>query len=120
MNQDRRRFLGALGVAVLSVECLPAIVLASGDANQGGVADDPVVIHSGPGAFSHVHDLLIPYALLRTPPRAGVVLTSTKALLHRHAITLTQRELMTVGRGGTVIQRASSHTFVIALQPTRR
>ena len=67
MNQDRRQFLGALGVAVLSVQCLPAIALASGESNQGGVADDPVVIHSGPGAFSHVHDLLIPYALLRTP-----------------------------------------------------
>jgi hypothetical protein len=45
----------------------------------------------------------------------GANLTTTKALLHQHRIVLTQRELRNVNQGGTVIQRASSHVFVIAL-----
>jgi len=62
-----------------------------------------------------VHDLLIPFAILKAPPREGVALTTTEALLHRHTIGLTREQLITVNRGGTVTQKASSHLFVIAL-----
>src|SRR5205085_1204610 len=74
-----------------------------------------LIIQSGPGLFDHVHDLLIPYALLKAPPLKGVQLTSTQAMLHQHNITLTQKELTIVNQGGTVTQKASSHRFVIAL-----
>ncbi|MGH9884739.1 MAG: hypothetical protein ACREBE_04385 [bacterium] len=79
-----------------------------------------MLIHSGPGAFSHEHDLLIPMAVIETPPREGIHLTSSKALLHRHSISLTQKELTTVRGGGTVVQKASSHVFVIALAKQSR
>src|SRR5262245_23297813 len=110
---DRRRFLSQLGVVVLTIRCLSANALDSGDWNDG--APDDLLIHSGPGAFSHEHDLLIPMAVIKTPPPEGIRLTSTKALLHRHSIALTQKELAAVSDGGTVVQKASSHVFVIAL-----
>jgi hypothetical protein len=116
VSPDRRRFLKQLGVAVLTVQCVSASALDSNDWHQGTMgAPDGLLIHSGPGAFSHVHDLLIPMAVIDMPPRQGVRLTSSKALLHRHTISLTQKELTTVSQGGTVIQKASSHAFVIAL-----
>jgi hypothetical protein len=113
---DRREFIKVAGFAVLAVQCLPATVHASGiplrDVNQ--VTDD-LIIESGPGAFHHVHYLRIPNAFLTTPPAQGAALTTTKAFLHQHRIMLTQEELRSVNQGGTVIQRASSHVFVIAL-----
>ena len=118
---DRRRFLGQLGVAVLAVQCLPLNAFAQGHwpANGSGAADD-LLIRSSPGAFSHAHDLLIPKAVIQAPPRAGVRLTSSKALYHRHVITLTENELLVVNHGGTIIQKASSHAFVIALARQQR
>ena len=116
VSLDRRQFLNQLGIAVLTVQCLPANALDSGDWHQGTTgAPDGLLIHSGPGAFSHEHDLLIPMAVIKAPPRQGVQLTSSKALFHRHPISLTQEELTTVSQGGTVVQKASSHVFVIAL-----
>lgn len=113
---DRRQFLNQLGVAVLTVQCLSANALDLENAHRGTTtALDDLLIHSGPGAFSHEHELLIPMAVIKTPPRQGVQLISSKALLHRHRISLTQAELTTVSQGGTVIQKASSHVFVIAL-----
>ena len=112
----RREFIKVAGFAVLAVQCLPAKVYASGiplrDVNQ---AADDLIIESGPGAFHHVHYLRIPSAMLTSPPAEGAEFTSTKAFLHRHRIVLTQEELRSVNQGGTVIQRASSHVFVIAL-----
>jgi hypothetical protein len=116
VSVDRRQFLNRLGIAVLTVQCLSANGLDSEDWHRGTTgAPDDLLIHSSPGAFSHEHDLLIPMAVIKTPPRQGVQLTSSKALLHRHPISLTQKELTTVSQGGTVIQKASSHVFVIAL-----
>ena len=113
---DRREFIKVAGFAVLAVQCLPATAHASGiplrDVNR--VADD-LIIESGPGAFHHVHYLRIPNAFLTSPPAQGAELTSTRAFLHQHRIVLTQEELRGVNQGGTVIQRASSHVFVIAL-----
>lgn len=116
ISVDRRRFLNELGVVVLTVRCLPANALVSGDwrPSATGTPDD-LLIHSSPGAFSHEHDLLIPMAVINAPPSQGVQLTSSKALLHRHHVSLTQKELVTVSQGGTVVQKASSHVFLIAL-----
>ncbi len=112
----RRDFIKVAGFAVLAVHCLPVTACASGipvrDANQ--LADD-LIIKSGPGAFHHTHYLRIPKAFLAAPPVHGAELTTTKALLHQHRIVLTQEELRGVNQGETVIQRASSHVFVIAL-----
>lgn len=115
--EDRRRFLRDLGLVVLTVRSLPLIAHASADAPQEQQAAGDLVIHSGPGLISHVHDLLIPYATLKTPPPQGVQLTTTKALLHRHTVALTRDQLVTVNRGGIVTKRASSHVFAIALAP---
>ena len=113
---DRREFLRVAGFAVLAIQCLPATAFASGipvrDATK--IRDD-LIIESGPGAFHHVHYLRIPNALLTAPPAEGTALTTTKAFFHQHRIVLTQEELRSVNQGGTVIQRASSHVFVIAL-----
>jgi hypothetical protein len=113
---DRRQFLHQFGVAVLTVRCLSTSPLDL-EYWERGITDAPddLVIHSGPGAFSHEHHLLIPMAVIKMPPREGVELTSSKALLHRHAISLTRNELTTVSQGGTVVQKASSHVFFIAL-----
>jgi len=115
MNQgmDRRKFIKGVGVAVLSVHFLPLVARASG--SDEGDAENNLIIHSGPGLFSHAHDLLIPYAVLREPPVGGVKLKTTRALLHTHEVTLTQDELRTVNQGGTVTGNSGKHLFVIAL-----
>lgn len=112
---DRRRFIQEVGMAVLTVQCLPLIAQVAGNPPDGKQAGDNLIIQSGPGLFQHVHDLLIPYANLEAPPLQGVQLTSSQAMLHRHNIALTQKELTVVNKGGTVTQKASSHYFVIAL-----
>ena len=113
---DRRTFIKGVGLAVLTVQSLPWVACAARkQPSDGKEADDNLIIQSSPGPFKHVHDLLVPYALLKTPPPGGVGLTTTKAFYHQHNITLTQKELITVNQGGTVTQKASSHVFVIAL-----
>ena len=116
---DRRKFFKfceRAGLAVLTVQILPLITHASGMfPTESRDAADNFIIHSGPGAFGHVHDLLIPYGLLKTPPPQGVTLTSTEALFHTHAVALSREQLASVNRGGTVTKKASSHVFVIAL-----
>ena len=110
---DRREFIKGVGVAVLTVQCLPLTAHASG--SDGNDAGDNLVIHSGPGLFAHEHVLLIPYAVLNAPPLEGVKLETTKALFHRHDVVMTQEQLIIVNQGGTVTGKASSHLFVIAL-----
>ena len=113
---DRRKFIKGVGLAVLIVQCLPLIAHASENLRSDRKeAADNLIIQSGPGLLQHVHDLLIPYAVLKAPPVQGVELTTTQALFHRHNIELTQKELIIVNNGGTVTQKASSHLFVIAL-----
>lgn len=111
---DRRRFIQGLGVAVLTVQSFPLLAHASGNSpGDGKESADSLIIHSGPGLLSHVHDLLIPYAALEAPPLQGVELTTTEALFHQHDIALTREELIRVNQGGTVTKKASSHLFVI-------
>ena len=104
---DRRCFIKGAGLAVLTVQCLPLVLRAE--------TGDHLVIESSSGFVPHVHDLVIPYAVLKAPPREGVEFTSTQAFLHQHKIALTQAQLTSVNQGGTVTQKASSHLFVIAL-----
>ena len=113
---DRRMFIKGVGFAVLTVQCLPLIAHASGDSPNGnnGAADN-LIIHSSSGFVPHVHDLLIPYAVLNAPPVQGVELKTTQAMFHAHKVVLTQKQLIIVKQGGTVTQEASSHLFVIAL-----
>jgi len=112
----RRAFIKGAGFAVLAVHCLPASAYASGIPVDDALHEaDDLIIKSGPGAFDHVHYLRIPNAMLTAPPAQGAELTTTKAFLHQHRIVLTQKELRDVHQGGTVVQRASSHVFVIAL-----
>ena len=113
---DRREFMKVVGFAVLTVQCLPLIAHASGNSPRDSTeAADHLIIHSSSGFVPHVHDLLIPYAVLKAPPRQGLELKTTQALFHAHKVMLTQKELTTVNQGGTVTQKASSHVFVIAL-----
>ena len=117
---DRRKFVRGVGMAVLTVQCLPLMACASANPpSDGNERADDLIIHSGPGAFRHVHDLQIPYAVLNAPPPQGIKLTSTESLYHQHNIALTQNELTIVKQGGTVTQKASSHLFVIALAKGR-
>jgi hypothetical protein len=118
MNQgmDRRKFIEGVGVAVLTVQLLPLIAHASGNSpSEGDKAADNLIIHSGPGFIPHVHDLLIPYAVLDATPLKGVKLETTKALFHTHDVALTQEQLVIVKQGGTVTARGGSHLFVIEL-----
>jgi len=113
---DRRAFLKGLTFAVLSVQSLALIGCESGDPPlDEKIRDNNLVLRSSPGKFEHTHELVIPYELLRTPPRDGVTLLSSKGLFHRHEIVLDQEDLTTVNDGGTVTRKASSHIFVIAL-----
>src|SRR5262249_2874912 len=116
ISADRRKFLKGVGLAVLTVQFLPLIAHASGDsAGDGNDAANNLSIPFTPGLLSHVHDLLIPYAVLKTPPADGVELQTPRAMLHRHTVKLTREQLLTVSRGGSVTGKASSHRFVIAL-----
>jgi hypothetical protein len=117
---DRRCFFREAGVAALALQFLPLVVNASGSSPiDGNEAADNLIIHTGPGLMSHVHDLLIPCAVLKAPPLQGVELTTTQALFHRHTVALTQEQLKIVNRGGTVSKKASSHLIVIALTNRR-
>ena len=114
--RKRRDFMRDLGIAVLTVQSLPLITHASGIVTLGDTPDEDLIIHSGPGLISHVHDLLIPHALLKAPPRQGVSLKTTQSLWHRHDIGLSREQLITVANGGTVTTKASSHVFTIAMK----
>ena len=111
---DRRTFVKGVGFAVLTVQCLSLISCASGKSpGYENRAADNLIIHSRGGFPPHVHDLLIPYALLNAPPSQGVELKTTQAMLHSHKVALTQKELITVNQRGTVTAKGGSHLFVI-------
>jgi hypothetical protein len=116
IGTDRRGFIKDAGLALLTVQWLPAIAHASesapGDSKNSA---QNLIIRSGQGFVPHTHDLWIPYAVLRAPPVQGVTLTSTKARGHTHEVVLSHDQLADVNRGGTVAVKGGSHTFVIAL-----
>ena len=113
---DRRTFVKGAGFAILTVQCLSLIACASEKSpSYDNQAADNLIIHSSGGFPPHVHDLLIPYAVLKAPPQQGVELKTTQAMLHAHKVVLTQQDLITVNQGGTVSAKGGSHLFVIGL-----
>jgi hypothetical protein len=92
-GMDRRRFINGVGVALLTVQVLPWIAHASASPSDGNIVAENLIIHSGPGFVPHTHDLLVPYALLKAPPREGVKLESTMSLFHTHDVVLSQEIL---------------------------
>jgi hypothetical protein len=112
---DRRPVVRGIGVAVLAVQCLPSFAQTHASPGEGNGAGKDLLIHSTPGFAGHKHDLLIPYAVLDTPPAEGITLESTQDLFHTHSVALTQEQLVEVRRGGAVRIKASSHIFLIAL-----
>ena len=111
---DRRTFVKGAGFAVLTVQCLSLMSCASAKSQSYvNQAADNLIIHSSGGFPAHVHDLLIPYAVLKAPPLQGVELKTTQAMLHAHKVVLTQTDLITVNEGKTVTAKAGSHIFLI-------
>lgn len=116
VGTDRRGFIKEVGVALLTAQLLPSIAQAAEEsAGDSKDSAENLIIHSGPGFVPHTHDLLIPYAAIKAPPRQGLNLMSTKALGHTHEVVLSQEQLNAVNKGGTVAVMGGSHTFVIAL-----
>ena len=75
---DRRTFVRSVGLAVLTVQCLPILSCAADPSSPASEdARDSMKILSSPGKFGHVHDLLIPLTLLCAPPAEGVALTTS-------------------------------------------
>jgi hypothetical protein len=119
-NPERRQFLKLLGYAALSVQILP---LAGGACavETAPPADSLAVTSSRTSKVGrwadHSHVLYVPLHLFRDPPRAGVTLSTTRTFLHSHEVALTQEQLGTVARGGTVRVKDSNgtHTFSIEL-----
>jgi hypothetical protein len=114
---ERREFLLVLGYAVLAVHVLP---LTACDSTPEAAPPDNLTVTSSSnsklGAWAaHSHLLHVPLRLLRTPPRGGVTLSTTRKFFHSHEVTLTEAQLLTVARGETVEVAASggAHTFAI-------
>ena len=116
---QRRQFLKLLGYAALSVQILSLTEEAT--AAEAAPADSLAVTSSrgsrlGRWAY-HSHVLYVPLELFRAPPQPGVTLSTTWTFLHSHEVTLTQAQLVTVARGGSVRVNESSgvHSFSIEL-----
>ncbi|CAN5601511.1 hypothetical protein BH10PSE5_BH10PSE5_33720 [soil metagenome] len=109
---DRRGFMKEAGGVVLAAQLPPSGARASEGSPD---ATDTLIIRSGQGFVPHTHDLWIPYAVLKAPPREGVKLISTLARGHSHEVTLSREQLATVNQGGTVSVMGGSHTFVLAV-----
>jgi len=112
---DRRKFVKGVGMAILAVQSRSLFagepVRSRADQDSG----DGLVIQSGPGLFSHVHELQIPSRVLKAPPLDGIELTTSEALFHSHSVALTHEELRLLSRGGLVNKQVSSHVFAITL-----
>jgi hypothetical protein len=118
-NSQRRQFLKLLGYTALSVQILP--LTGGALAVETAPADSLAVTSSrnsklGRWAY-HSHTLYVPLQLFRAPPQQGVTLSTTWTFFHSHEVALTQAQLVTVARGGTVQVKDSfgAHTFSIEL-----
>ena len=65
----------------------------------------------------HCHLLYVPLQCFTAPPREGVTLSTSWTFLHSHRVALTQDQLITVARGGSVEVQdsAGAHTYSIRL-----
>jgi hypothetical protein len=118
-SSQRRQFLKLLGYTALSVQILP--LTGGALAVETAPADSLAVTSSrdsklGRWAY-HSHVLYVPLQLFRALPPQGVTLSTTWTFLHSHEVALTQADLVTVARGGTVQVKDSlgAHTFSIEL-----
>jgi hypothetical protein len=114
---QRRQFLKLLGYTALSVQILS--LTGGALAVETAPADSLAVTSSrnskvGRWAY-HSHILYVHLQLFRAPPQQGVTLSTTWAFLHFHKVALTQAQLGTVARGGTVQVKEGAHTFSIEL-----
>jgi len=116
---QRRQFLKLLGYTALSVQILPltdgALAVETAPADSLSVTSSR---NSKLGRWAyHSHILHVPLQLFRAPPHQGVTLSTTWAFLHFHHVALTQAQLLTVARGGSVRVQDSSggHSFSIEL-----
>ena len=115
----RREFLELLGYAALSLRILP--LTAAACAVETAPPDSLSVISSRNSKLghwaAHTHLLYVPLQFFRAPPREGVTLSTTWTFLHSHEVALTQAQLVTVARGGSVQVKdsAGAHTFSIEL-----
>jgi hypothetical protein len=74
---------------------------------------------------SHVHTVCVPLSNLSAPPPEGVRLATSTTLDHRHDVTLTVADLVTVAAGGTAtvvttVVNGHTHGFTVrrATRPT--
>jgi hypothetical protein len=116
---QRRQFLKLLGYAALSVQILPLTGCSA--AVETAPADSLAVTSSRDSKLGrwahHSHLLYVPLQSFKAPPREGVTLSTTRTYLHSHEVALSQAQLVTVARGGTVLVKDSggAHTFSIEL-----
>lgn len=106
----RRSLIAGAGLALLSLQ-LPAPPARAAAPSPAGA----LIIRSGQGFVPHTHDLWIPRAVLRAPPREGVTLTSTLGRGHTHEVALSHDDLVAVNQGATVSVKGGSHTFAVAI-----
>ena len=115
---QRRRFLKLLGYSALSVQILPLAGCTS--ALEAPPADSLAVTssrNSKVGRWAdHSHLLYVPRRLFSAPPREGVTLSTTRTFLHTHQVALTQTQLVSVARGGTVRVKDSGGTHAFSIE----
>ncbi len=122
---NRRQFLSSatvLGTAVLLITPKAKAVSGCGaaDAANANLIRGESLIASSVGCllFSHTHELEIPLLLLKNPPATGVTLRTNRIYAHSHNVTLTQKNLIDVAAGQTVVVTDSlnlEHQFTIQL-----
>ena len=113
---NRREAVKELAVATVVIAIAPlAQACDSLDEERSAVGSGALVAVTTEGLFGHIHRLSIARHLLERPPARGVVLETTRVLLHRHDVRLSAAELSAIGAGQTVTRRMSSHRLVICL-----
>ena len=116
---QRRQVLKLLGYTALSVQVLRltgrALTVETAPADSLAVTSSR---NSKLGRWAHhTHVLYVPLQWFRAPPQEGVTLSTTWTFFHFHKVALTQAQLVTVARGGTVQVNdlVGAHTFSIEL-----
>jgi hypothetical protein len=112
-RRDAVKRLAALTV-VMAIAPL-AQACDSLDEERSAAGGGALVAATTEGLFGHVHRLAIARRLLERPPAEGVLLETTRALLHRHEVRLSAAELSAIAAGRTVTRQMSSHRLVICL-----
>lgn len=116
---ERREFVKNMGLALLSVQILPAAMAhadVDGEREPSIEGNHLAVQSSGYDFVPHRHDLYIPLKDLENPPVGGVKIRTERACFHAHSVQLTQEQLQAIYNGETVEVmdlRPKEHTFRI-------